>query len=144
MGITITSKNKSIDMGYFGFNKLRTKISELINDEIAEHYKECEKSTLFIFDDNKRKEFFKVYNAKTEKLDKKYDYKYNYVLHFLYACDCEAIMEVSVCKKIYDVIKDYDDDIKYGYPGRKDCAMFKDFKELVKDCINNNVSMEWC
>lgn len=142
MGVTINSKNNSIDLGYMGFNRLRTKVAELINDEIAEHYKECDKS-ICIFSDKEREQFFKKYNAETEKLDKKYDYKYNSVLHFLYACDCGETMGVEVCKEIYEVIKDYDDNIQYGYTGRKDCAMFKDFKELVKDCIDNNESMEW-
>lgn len=143
MGVTIDSKNKSIDLGYGGFNRLRNKISELVNSEIAEHYKEIEKGQ-FLLGEDKRKEFFKKYDAETERLDKKYDYKYNSVLHFLYACDCGATMEVDVCKEIYEVIKDYDDNIAYGYTGRKDCAMFKDFKELVKDCIDNNEPMEWC
>lgn len=142
MGVTINSKNKSIDLGYGGFDNLRTKVAELINEEIAEHYKKC-KSSMFIFGEDKRKEFFKKYNAETERLDKKYDYKYNYVLHFLYACDCGATMEVDVCKEVYEVIKDYDDDVLYGYCGRSDCAKFKDFKEIVKDCIDNNEPMEW-
>ncbi|WP_428817122.1 hypothetical protein ACQR2L_09715 [Clostridium butyricum] len=143
MGVTIDSKNKSIDLGYGGFNRLRNKISELVNSEISEHYKELEKGQ-FLFGEDKRKEFFEQYDAETKRLDEKYDYKYNSVLHFLYASDCEATMEVDVCKDIYEVIKDYDDNIQYGYTGRKDCAMFKDFKELVQDCIDNNEPMEWC
>lgn len=142
MGVTISGVNKSIDLGYFGFNRLRTKVAELINDEIAEHYKKCEES-ITIFDEEKRKDFFKKYDAETERLDKKYDYKYNSVLYFLYACDCGATMEVDVCKDIYEIIKDYDDDIPYGYSGRKDCAMFKDFKEVIKDCIDNKEPLEW-
>ena len=65
------------------------------------------------------------------------------ILCFLYASDCEATMGEDVCKKLYEIIKDYDDDIAYGYCGREDCATFKDFKELVKDCIDNKCSMEW-
>lgn len=142
MGVTINSKNKSIDLGYFGFKRLRTKVSELVNSEIAEHYKELEESS-FLFGE-KREEYFKKYDAETERLDKKYDYKYNSALHFLYACDCEATMKVNICKELYEVIKDYDDNIQYGYTDRKDCTTFKDFKELVKDCIDNNEPMEWC
>lgn len=141
MGVTINSKNKSMDLGYLGFNRLRIKVAELINDEIAEHYKECDKTTIMF--GKEREEFFKKYNVKTERLDKKYDYKYNSVLHFLYASDCGATMEADVCKEIYEVIKDYDDNVLYGYAGRKDCAMFKDFKEIIKDCINNSCNMEW-
>lgn len=143
MGVTIESKNKSIDLGYSGFNRLRTKISELINEEIAEHYKKKEEISTKSFNEDDEKEFYKKYDAETNRLDKKYNYEYNNVLYFLYACCYEATMDVEVCEKIYELIKDYDDNICYGYVGRKDCAMFKDFKELVKDCIDNNEKMTW-
>ncbi|NFI58284.1 hypothetical protein FDA48_18580 [Clostridium botulinum] len=130
MGVSIVSKNKAIDLGYGGFNRLRKKVSELINSEIAKHYKELEQSSF-------------LFGEKREEYIKKYDYKYNSVLHFLYACDCGATMKVDVCKELYEVIKDYDDDTLYGYSGREDCTRFNDFKELVKDCIDNNEPMEW-
>lgn len=64
-------------------------------------------------------------------------------LDFLYSSDCEAKMSVAACKDIYEVIKDYDDSICYGYCGREDCAMFRDFKDVVRDCIENNCEMTW-
>lgn len=142
MGVTIECKNKSINMGYFGFNRLRTTIGDLLPNDLAEHHRDCEKSML-ILGEEERKRFFEKYNAKTEILDKKYDYKYNSILHFLYACDCRATISVDVCKELYEFIKDYDDNIVYGYYRRKDCIMFKDFKETVKDCIDNNEPMKW-
>lgn len=36
MGITVESKNYSIDMGYHGFNRLRTKVAELTGREVGE------------------------------------------------------------------------------------------------------------
>ncbi|WP_171029401.1 hypothetical protein [Dorea longicatena] len=42
-----------------------------------------------------------------------------------------------------EVIKDYDDNICYGYAGQRDCAMFKDFKRLVMDCIDTGTIMKW-
>lgn len=142
MGVTLESKNKSIDLGYFGFNKLRTKIAELTERDIFEHYKELIEGN-HISDYEERNKFFKKYDTETDRLDKKYDYKYNPILHFLYASDCGSEMDIDVCKELYEIIKDYDDDVRYGYCGREDCAMFKDFKELVKDCIDNNCNMEW-
>ena len=142
MGVTISSVNKSIDLGYFGFRRLRVKVAELVNEEIAEHYKELENST-FIFGENERQKFFKKYDAKTKQLDEKYDYKYNAILYFLYSSDCEATIDVNVCKELYEIIKDYQDDTQYGYIGRKDCATFNDFKEIIKDCIENNEPLEW-
>lgn len=142
MGITINSVNKSIDLGYFGFRRLRVKIAELTETDIADHYKELESAT-FIFSEKEKKEYFEKYDAKIVELDEKYEYKYGHILNFLYSSDCEATIPVETCKALYELIKDYDDDIIYGYAGRKDCAKFKDFKELVKDCIENNEDLEW-
>ena len=142
MGVTISSVNKSIDLGYSGFRRLRVRVAELVNEEIAEHYRKLEDS-MFIFQENKRKEFFKKYDSKTKQLDEKYNYEYNAILYFLYSSDCEATINVDVCKELYKIIKDYEDDILYGYTGRKDCATFNDFKEIVKDCIENNKPLEW-
>lgn len=141
MGVTIESKNKSIDLGYAGFNNLRTKVAELTAGDIAEHYKKLN-DALFLFGDD-RKKYFEVYDRKITELSEKHNGEKDGILHFLYASDCEGEMPTEICKQIYEVIKDYDDNICYGYTGRKDCAMFKDFKDLVKDCVDNNSKMEW-
>jgi hypothetical protein len=52
-------------------------------------------------------------------------------------------MDTEHCKSIWEIIKDYNDDICYGYAGRSDCAKFSDFKDIVKDCIDKCVEMEW-
>ena len=33
-------------------------------------------------------------------------------------------MDTEHCKSIWEIIKDYNDDICYGYAGRSDCAKF--------------------
>lgn len=142
MGVTIHSENCSIDLGYGGFNNLRTKVAELTAPDIFEHYKELEKG-MFLFGTMKT-DFFKDYNMKIQRLSEKYNGEKDYILNFLYASDCDGEMDTEHCKSIYEVIKDYDDDICYGYCGRADCAMFEDFKELAKDCIDTNTSMNWC
>lgn len=142
MGVTIESKNCSINLGYGGFKALRTKVAELTAPDIYEHYKKLEKG-MMLFDTEKREAFFEDYNAKIQQLSEKYQGQKNGVLNFLYASDCSGEMDVKHCKSIYEVVKDYDDDICYGYCGRPDCAMFKDFKDIVKDCIDNNCNMKW-
>ena len=84
MGVTISSKTKEIDLGYFGFNRLRTKVAELCNKEIFDHYNHL-KDSIYIFRDEDVKKFFNEYNKKTKEIDEKYDMKFNAVLHFLYA-----------------------------------------------------------
>ena len=65
------------------------------------------------------------------------------VLDFLFASDAGGKVSAKGCKRLYKIIKDYDDDILYGYIGRKDCAMFKDFKDIVKECAERRIILSW-
>ena len=47
------------------------------------------------------------------------------------------------CAQIWEVIKDYDDKILYGYPRLPFCARFKDIKEVIRDCIENHCKLKW-
>lgn len=140
MGLTLESKNCSLDFGYGGFYSIRTKVAELAAKDIGEHYKNLRFAPFFV---EKRKLFFEEYNEKINEISNSHNGKMDGILDFLYAPDCYGEVPAEVCKEIYEVIKDYDDDICYGYSGRPDCAMFKDFKELVKDCIDTDCVMEW-
>lgn len=142
MGVTIESKNHSIDLGYGGFRMLRVKVSELTAPDIFEHYKKS-MDGMRLYDDSERKAFYESYNAKIAELDKKYNGKMSDVLDFLYESDCSADMDVDHCRSIYKVIRNYDDDILYGYAGRKDCAKFADFKKIVKDGIDSGDGFSW-
>lgn len=44
MGVTIKCKKtgREMDVGYFGFFKLRTKVAELVGSEVGEHYKKLD------------------------------------------------------------------------------------------------------
>lgn len=141
MGVTVESNNYSMDMGYIGFNRLRTKVAELTTEDIYQHYEYLNEG-MFLMGEA-RKAFFKKYNEKITELDEKYGGKFNYVLHFLYASDCDGEVSFEVCEKLWEIIKDYDDEVIYGYSGRPDGAKFKDFKDIVKDCIDNKCSMTW-
>lgn len=69
--VTIESKNHSINLGGGGFICLRTKVAELAAPDIFEHYKKS-MDGMRLYDDDKRKAFYKSYNAKITELDKKY------------------------------------------------------------------------
>lgn len=140
MGVTVSSKNYSIDMGYGGFSRLRNKVAELTGKELENHYKDLDKGN-FLFGEDREK-FFAEYNKKTQKLLENSKIPHQ-IFNFLYASDCSSKMSLSVCRKVYKVIENYDDNIAYGYAGRPDCAKFKHFKEIVKDCIDNKCSMKW-
>ena len=143
MGVTIESKNHSIDLGGWGFICLRTKVAELAAPDICEHYKKS-MDGMRLYDADERKAFYESYNAKIAELDKKYKGKMSDILDFLYESDCDAEMDADHCRSIYEVIKDYDDNILYGYAGRKDCAKFADFKKIVKDGIDSGDGFSWC
>lgn len=142
MGVTIESKNHYVDLGYGGFMCLRTKVAELAAPDIFEHYKKLDEGLRLYGDE--RKAFYKSYDAKIAKLDKKYKGRMSDILDFLYESDCSAEMDADHCRSIYEVIKNYDDDILYGYAGRKDCAKFADFKKIVKDGIDSGDGFSWC
>ena len=140
MGVTIESKNKSIDLGYNGFNKLRTKIAELASEDIGDHYK---KLMTVPYSLAERKAFFKEYNEKIEKLSIKYDRKLDVILDFIYASDCGGKISPEECRQILEIIKDYNDDVIYGYRGKNNNVKFNDFKEILKDCVETKCHMEW-
>ena len=142
MGVTINSKSHSIDLGGGGFMRLRLKIAELAAPDIFEHYKKS-MDGMRLYDEDERKKFYESYDAKISELDKKYEGKMADILDFLYESDCGAEMDTDHCRSIYAVIKDYDDNVLYGYAGRKDCAKFADFKKIVKDGIDSGDGFSW-
>lgn len=136
MGITISCKKtgRSIDIGYGGFNGLRNKVAELAGGPFAEHY-----ISLNPFGDE---DYFKEFDRKTREIlnNKQADIK---IVDFLLQSDCDGKIRYGACKNILKAIGDYDDDILYGYCGRPDCAKFKDFKAILKDCADNKCDMVW-
>lgn len=136
MGVTIRCKKtgESIDMGAGGFMRLRNKVAELAGGPFAEHY-----LSLNPFGDE---EYFKKFDERTAEIlkEKRADIK---IVDFCLQSDCDGKIRYGACKNILEVIGDYDDDIKYGYYGRADCAMFKDFKRLLLDCVKNKCDLVW-
>ena len=133
MGLTIHSPNNSIDMSASGFMKLRRTIAFLFNTEVGKHY---DKLRYLITDGDCDK-----YDRETEKLVQKYGN--DWLFEFLYASDIEDKLTYGKCRKLLELIGDYDDDICYGYAGLPDCAKMRDFKEILSDCVTNKRQMIW-
>lgn len=136
MGLTLQSKNYETEIGYGGFFNLRHTVAKLISPEVGELYS----SLMDSFCD---KEFIKKYNKRLSELSKEYNHKYDKVIDFLNMPDCDGIIWAKTCRDIYEIIKNYDDDICYGYCGREDPCMFADFKRIIKDAIDTKGFVKW-
>lgn len=60
-----------------------------------------------------RKKFYEEYDKKTEELDRRHNGEMSDILDFLYESDCSGEMDVKHCCSIYEIIKNYDDNICY-------------------------------
>lgn len=147
MGVTIKCEKtrSSCDLGYNGFRRFREKIAYLVNKEFGAHYAKLPAlANEFAFDcgSEKCKQAYDEFDWETERLIAKYRINKR-VVNFLFQSDSDGKIPPSFCKVIYKVIKDYDDNICYGYAGRKDCAMFSNLKALFKECYDNNSYLVW-
>ena len=68
MGLTIKCKKTGceMDVGYFGFFKLRAKVAELVNSEVGEHYKKL--YDIFDMPSPEKERALESYNDETEQL----------------------------------------------------------------------------
>lgn len=147
MGVTVKCKKtgNECDLGYNGFRRFREKVAYLLNKELGAHYAKLPNlANEFIFDSgsDKCKKAFDEFDRETERLIVKNKISKRAV-DFLFQSDTDGKIPSSACKIIYAAIKDYDDNICYGYAGRSDCAMFSDLKAVFKDCCDTNSCLSW-
>lgn len=137
MGITIRNKENSIDMGCGGFMNLRRNIANLLSKEFGDLYKEWCKSFSPITDEEGNK------ILKTFYRDGILSDEDDVIIEFLFASDLEGKITAKGCKRLYELIKDYDDNILYGYAMHPNCAKFADFKEIIKESAKHNWVVQW-
>ena len=135
MGLTIKNEEMSIKMSYIGFAELCTTIAKLLSPDFAELYIALCKNKISNEILNKKLNlYFEKGILKNEDND---------IIEFLFMPDYEGHLSFKKCERLYEVIKDYDDNVLYGYCGRPDCAMFSDFKEIVRLCAKNRWVLKW-
>lgn len=130
MGLTLESKNVRFDMGYGGFRDFRLLVAKAASEELHEHYNNLLTTLMAGLEKEKRDELVSRYDAKIDQLVSK-GVASTEVVDFLYSSDCEGELKKEDAVKIYELIKDFDDDIKIGYHGRPDCATMADMKRLL-------------
>lgn len=142
MGVTIECKKtgREMDVGYFGFHKLRAKIAELVSPKVGKHYQMYD--GIFSMTSPAKEHALKSYNDETERMIERKELSIK-IADFLYQSDCDGKIRYGACKEILKVIGNYDDSIIYGYAGREKPAKFKDFKEILQDCVDNKCFMIW-
>lgn len=141
MGLTIQAKKspkKSIDMGGGGFLCLRTKVAELAGEPWASHYRQL----VDVPFSGQTPKFFEAFDQRTVELleQKKVPIK---LVDFCLQSDVAGAVHYGACKQLLKIIGDYDDNIRYGYGGRPDCAMFRDFKDILRECAEKKCDMVW-
>ena len=129
-----------MDVSYSGFNRLRGKIADLASPKVGKHYRLLD--VISSMTSPAKEHALKSYDDETERLveNKMLPIK---IADFLYQSDCDGKIRYGACKEILKVIGDYDDSIIYGYAGRENPAKFKDFKEILQDCVDNKCFMVW-
>lgn len=139
MGITIRSKHNSADMSYFGFGRFRLKVAEMYNKEFYNHLKKLYEAPYFR---KERNEFFKWFDKERQRMidEKIVEIEID---DFIYQTDCEGSINKKQAKMIYNLIKDCDDSLVYGYSGRTDCATMADMKRIFKDCTHYCKKISW-
>ena len=138
MGVTISSKRHSCDMGYAGFNRFRNTVAAQASNEFYNHYMLLTDPEVMNLDGTERKKFFRKYDTDTIKHIKNNKVTASVAI-FLFQPDCEGDIDRKQAKEIYDLIKDCDDSIVFGYVGREDCARMADMKRIFSD----KTKVEW-
>jgi hypothetical protein len=87
---------------------------------------------------NERTKYFENYNAITRELIEQKEVT-GEVASFLYQSDCGGKIDRKQAKQIYNLIKECDDNLSFGYVGRSDCARMADLKSIFSDGTN----VEW-
>ena len=87
---------------------------------------------------------YEEYDRKTEELYIKYKKQYGKIINFLYAPDIEAKLTYGTAKQLLNLVKDYNNDVVYGYAGWGHGAMkFNDFKDILKDAVETRSYWGW-
>lgn len=143
MGVTIACKKgpdrHAIDMGAGGFLRLRRKVSDLVGEPWASHYR---KLTDGSFSDTHSAEWLDAFDKETEELIRRKKIRVRTV-DFLMQSDVAGAIRWGACRQLLDTIGDYDDDVLYGYWGRPDCARFRDFRRLLELCVERRCDLVW-
>ena len=140
MGISIDKKGEpskfAMTMGYGAFFRLRSKIAQLIDEDLGRAYSGLLNNTEEAIAESER-----IINnkdlCKTKSDERLFD--------FLFAPDCGGKTTYGTCKKILKLVENENDTDLYGYAGwGENCSTMGDFKNLLRECIRDKKALYWC
>ncbi len=126
-------------MGYGGFGRFRNEVAKKVNDKFYEHYLLLSDSKVMFLSGERREEYYKLYDTTTNEYIEQGLVTVE-VANFLYQSDCNGKVDRKQAKQIYELIKECDDNLSFGYSGRVDCAKMSDLKKIFSD----GTKVEWC
>lgn len=116
------NKNHSLDMRNVDFLQIRRAIANAVDEDLGLIYLDL----LYCRSDAETEQNLKT---KDEIVEMKHlNDKYKDVVEFLYMPDMDGKISSDTCRKVYDLLDD---------------AKYPEFKGLVKECVDNNMSLEW-
>lgn len=139
MGVTMYCRKTkdSIDLGMGGLLRLRRRVSDLVGEPWASHYRTLTDGSVRQDD-----EWYRQFDIHTAELLQAGKIKLK-TLDFLLQSDESGRIRYGACKQLLQLIGDYDDNILYGYAARPDCARFRDFKRLLLQCAEHKCDLVW-
>lgn len=148
MGVCIEGTKEgttTLDMSYSGFCRLRKTIANLIGENFGKKYEEYVRYSASLFPFSSEEETDKFFLQLEKEINEIIDSKKasKKVMDFLFSSDCEGKISYGSCKDLLKVIGTYDNDIVYGYAAWSSPSMFKDFKQLLAECIENKCNLIW-
>lgn len=145
MGIKILCKKTGtcLVIGECSFNSFRDIVAFLHSAEFGTHYAQLSRPQVVIMSGIRRQEFFDHYNQQTAQLikEKKVNKK---VADFCLQPEDTGKIQFGTCQMIYDLIKDHNDHIIYGYASRNSVVTLLHIKDLFKECAERKSDLVWC
>jgi hypothetical protein len=126
-------------MGYGGFGRFRNTVAEKVSDTFYQHYLLLSDSKVMFLSGKEREAYFRKYDDTTNEYIEQGVLTVE-VANFLYQSDCDGKVDRKQAKQIYALIKNYDDELSFGYAGRADCAKMANLKKIFSD----GTKVEWC
>lgn len=140
MGITISNGEFSLDMGYGGFNRFRTKVAYLANEEFGNHYDRL--GDALCLNPSMKTIFFEAYDAKTKTFIATQKVTVE-VANFCFQSDVEGALDSEQVRQVYQLLESVKTDEPYGYVGRADCTKMSDLQRLFREAIQSETGIDW-